>query len=98
MVREIEAVGQLPVTGLISNTHLMDETTRDVVLDGYRLALETAGAAGVPLVAAMVSGDVAAEIDPEDFECPVVTMRRIVRPPFAQSLETRTRGPLFVVN
>ena len=98
MVREIEAVGQLPVTGLISNTHLMDETTLDVVLDGYRMALETAGAAGVPLVAAMVSGDVAAEIDPESLECPVVTMRRIVRPPFAQSLETRTTGPLFVVN
>ena len=98
MVREIEAVGRLPVTGLISNTHLMDETTPEVILDGYRMALETARTAGVPLVAVTVSGDVAADIDPESLECPVVTMRRIVRPPFDQSLERRTTGPLFVVN
>ncbi len=37
MVRDIEGVGRVPVTGLISNTHLMDETTPEVVLDGYRL-------------------------------------------------------------
>ena len=98
MVREIEAVGRVPVSGLISNTHLMDETTPEVVLDGYRLALETARLAETPLVAVTVSADLAAVLAAEEFECPVVPLRRIVKPSFAQTLELRTTGPLFVVN
>ena len=98
MVREIEAVGRVPVSGLISNTHLMDETTREVVLEGYRQAVETARLAEVPLVAVMVTQELATDIRCENLECPVVAMRRIVKPPFEQSLERRTVGPLFVVN
>jgi hypothetical protein len=97
MVREIEAVGRVPVTGLISNTHLMDETTAEVVLDGYRMALETARLAGIPLAAITVASDLARVVSAEDLECPVIALHRIVRPPFAQSLERRTTGPLFVV-
>jgi len=98
MVREIEAVGRVPVSGLISNTHLMDETTPEVVLDGYHQALETARLAEAPLVAVTVSADLAAVLAAEKLECPVVPLRRIVKPPFAQSPELRTTGPLFVVN
>ena len=98
MVREIEAVGRVPVTGLLSNTHLMDETTAEVVLEGYGLALQTARLAEVPLTAITVNGGLAADIEGEGLECPVITMRRIVRPPFAQTSEQRTTGPLFVVN
>ena len=98
MVREIEAVGRVPVTGLISNTHLMDETTAEVVLEGYQLALETARLVGVPLTAVTVSGALASAVDAGKLECPVITMRRIVRPPFAHDPERRTTGPLFVVN
>ena len=98
MVRDIEAVGRVPVSGLISNTHLMDETTPEVVLDGYRLALETARLAEVPLVAMTVQEDLAAVLAGEQLECPIVSLRRIVAPPFAQTPELRTTGPLFVVN
>jgi hypothetical protein len=97
MVREIEAVGRVPVTGLISNTHLMDETTVEIVIEGYEMALETARMAGVPLEAVTVDSTIAAAIESNDLECPVIAMRRIVQPPFAQSLERRTTGPLFVV-
>jgi hypothetical protein len=98
VIREIEAVGRLPVSGLISNTHLMDETTPAVVVDGYRQALQTARLADVPLVAVTVGEGLIAEIDKTEFECPVVAMRRIVLPPFAQDVVRRTTGPLFVVN
>jgi len=98
MVRNIEAVGRVSVTGMISNTHLMDETTPAVVIDGYRRAAETAGLAQVPLVAVTVAEDLASDLREEDFECPVIAMRRIVMPPFAQNQERRTTGPLFVVN
>ena len=82
MVREIEAVGQVPVTGLISNTHLMDETTADVVLDGYRNGAGDGSPAGIPLTAITVNGAMAAELEAEELECPVIALRRIVRPPF----------------
>jgi hypothetical protein len=98
MVREIEVVGRVPVSGLISNTHLMDETTPEVVLEGYHQAVETARLAGVPLVAVTVTRELAIVLRDENLECPVVAMRRIVKPPFAQSRERRTVGPLFVVN
>jgi hypothetical protein len=98
MIRDIEAVGRVPVSGLISNTHLMGETTPAVVLGGYRQAVETARLAEVPLVAVTVTEELAADLRQEDFECPVVAMRRIVVPPFAQNHERRTAGPLFVVN
>ncbi len=98
MVREIEAVGRLRVSGLISNTHLMEETTPGIVLDGYRRAVETAQMADVPVLAVTVTEDIAADLRDEDFECPVVPIHRIVKPPFGQKLERRTTGPLFVVN
>jgi len=98
MVREIEAVGRVPVTGLISNTHLMEETTVEVVLEGHGLALETARLVDVRLLAVTVQEDLAPELERVDLGCPVVAMRRIVLPPFAQNPELRTTGPLFIVN
>jgi hypothetical protein len=98
MIREIEAVGQVPVTGLISNTHLMDETTAEVALEGYHMALETARLAGIALTAITMNGAIAAELEAQKLECPVMVMRRIVKPPFMQSSERRTTGPLFVVS
>jgi hypothetical protein len=76
----------------------MDETSVDVVMDGYRKALETAASAGVPLVAVTASGGLASAIRSQDLGCAVVELRRIVEPPFAVSQERRTVGPLFVVN
>lgn len=98
MIREIEAVGRVPVTGLISNTHLMNETSVQVVLEGHRMALETARSVGIPLVAVTVEAELAGLFEGQSLGCPVVALRRIVVPPFAHSQELRKTGPLFVVN
>jgi hypothetical protein len=76
----------------------MDETTPDVVMEGYEQAAETARLAGVPLKAVAAMAGIASEIDSMAIECPILTVRRIVQPPFAQTPERRTTGPLFVVN
>jgi hypothetical protein len=96
MVREIEAVGRLPVAGLISNTHLMDETTPDVVLDGLEKARRTSERLGVPVVAAAVGEDLA-DVLSTVIEVPVIVLRRVVVPPF-ETQKQRLTGPLFVVN
>ena len=98
MVREIEAVARLPVRGLVSNTHLMGETTRDVVLEGYREALETSRRIEVPVVAVTVDRDAARVVSEDDVDCELMVLDRIVRPPFDPDLRVRTDGPLFVLN
>ena len=96
MVRQIEAVGRLPVTGLISNTHLMDETTVDVIIEGLGLATETAERLGIPVRAVAATESVAAEVE-QRTKHPVMVLGRIVAPPF-ELPKHRTTGPLFVVN
>jgi hypothetical protein len=46
---DIERAGRIEIGGLVSNTHLMEETTVETILAGYRLAREAAEATGLPL-------------------------------------------------
>lgn len=98
MVRAIERVARVAVTGLVSNTHLMAETTPEIVLEGHRLARETADELAIPLVGVAVANGVAGDLDPARLGCPLLTLRRIVRPPHEMTLRQRRTGPLFVVN
>jgi hypothetical protein len=96
MVRAIEAVGRLPVTGLVSNTHLMDETTVDTVLEGLDRAETTGKLLDLPVVAVTVIEALSAEVRSRT-DRPVVVLRRIVLPPIERPRQPVT-GPLFVVN
>ena len=98
MVRAIEAVSRVGVTGLVSNTHLMTETTAEVILEGYRQAVETSESLGVPLRAVTVQEEFRDSLQGTQLVCPLVLLRRIVKPPFEQTTTQRTTGPLFVVN
>jgi len=98
MVRDIESAARVAVTGLVSNSHLMRETTPPVVLDGHEMAVEAAEILGIPVVAITATEDVATDIAGEELGCPLVALRRIVLPPFEQPPQSRTMGPLFVVN
>jgi hypothetical protein len=42
-------VSKLTVTGLVANTHLINETTDATVLDGLALSEAVAGATGLPV-------------------------------------------------
>jgi hypothetical protein len=97
MIREIEAAAPLPITGVISNTHLMGETTPEIVHEGYRLAVAAADAVGVPVVAVVAEAGMVPELDAGLFACPLFRLRRLLRPPFDQPRHQRTTGPLFVL-
>ena len=104
MVRQIEAAGRVSVDGLVSNTHLMGETTPEIVLEGYDLAEETAARTGVPVVGVTVERDLLGGAQPDELtwtqalKCPLTLLERIVRPPFDPRLAGRKTGPLFVLN
>jgi hypothetical protein len=48
-VKQLAAAARIEVTGLVSNTHLGDRTTREIIQDGDRLIRRAAGQLGVPV-------------------------------------------------
>ena len=49
LMAEIEASSRLKFTGLIANTHLLEQTTAEVVIDGLKLTEQLSAAAGLPI-------------------------------------------------
>ncbi|MEW5984143.1 MAG: cobalamin biosynthesis protein CbiA [Acidobacteriota bacterium] len=90
VVREVEAASRLSVTGLVANTHLMDETTPAVVEAGLALAEEVGAELGVPVrfwvALDRLVGD--ADASPDGRGLPVLAVKRRITPP----LEWRARG------
>lgn len=98
MARGIEAVSRLRVTGVVSNTHLMHETTADIVRDGLRMARETARELGVDVRAVAVEAGSEALAGDAGPGCEVLPLRRLVQPPVGTPrLRAPRTGPLFVV-
>lgn len=95
MAREIQMVSRLPFTGVVSNTHLMGETTPELVREGAEMARETADLLGLPLVGAAAEAFLREGIEAIPPCCPVFYLERIVMPPHERPPERRTAGPLF---
>ncbi len=84
MQRAIHASSRLRVTGVVANTHLIDETTEDVVLDGVALARAVADAADVPLRMVAVMEELADCPGIAALADPVLRLRRRMLPPWRQ--------------
>jgi hypothetical protein len=98
MVRAIETAGRLPVTGLVSNTHLLGETTPEIVLEGLRLAEETAKRVSLPVVAAGVDERTARALAGRELACPLIVLKRRITTPFEPTRQPRRVGRLFMLN
>ncbi|MFH1418660.1 MAG: cobalamin biosynthesis protein CbiA [Planctomycetota bacterium] len=79
---EIEAASRLRVTGFISNTHLLEETDSQTVLDGLRLAREVQHAAGLPIAFATANEELQGELDAKMPDTPVLWIKRRMLPPW----------------
>lgn len=98
MVQEIGRAARLPVTGLVSNTHLLDETTSDLVREGHALAAGAGRRVGIPVVAVCCEERLRAEFRDDEFPCPVLALRRLIHPIFEQPRVAVKVGPLFALN
>lgn len=82
MISEIEASSRLRFTGIISNTHLMDDTTARTVLDGVKLSEEVSGSTGLPIAFVAVTNDVEKTLDPSSINHPLLILNRSLLKPW----------------
>ena len=79
---EIEAASRLKITGLVANTHLMEETDAAIVLAGIETARAVAERAGIPLVFAAADRSLLPELEGRTGDCPVLPVERRMTPPW----------------
>ena len=83
MQHSIEQASRLRVTGLLANSHLIDETTVETVLEGWRVAQEVARRSGLPIRAvAMLERLAGAPALADAIDAPVLPLRRTMVPPW----------------
>jgi hypothetical protein len=88
MLRAVEATARVRVTGLVANTHLMEETTVEIVLGGLAAARELAAATGIPVRFCAAPRRLIGALESQG--CPLLPIDRHVLPPDKR----RRRGPL----
>ena len=80
--REIEAASRLKINGLIGNAHLIDETRPETIDQGYQFAQELAAKSGLPLKFITVADELIDLIDPDNYNCPILPIKRQLVPPW----------------
>ncbi len=80
LMRAIESTSRLPVTGLVGNTHLMAETSRSIVMEGWELLRKVSESSGLPIVFITAPEDMAGQIQGQ-IDAPVLPLRRYMLPP-----------------
>jgi energy-coupling factor transporter ATP-binding protein EcfA2 len=82
MKRRIETAARLRVTGLVVNSHLMDETTPSTILDGYEIAQQVSAEAHLPIAFVVVTDELADAPELECIETPILRLNRRMTPPW----------------
>ena len=81
VMKEIEVASRLRFTGLIANTHLMTETTEEIVMNGVTMARRLAAKAALPISFVSVEKSVLSHIDCAQFDLPLLELdRALVKP------------------
>ena len=81
-MNEIRTAARLDFTGIIGNTHLMDNTTPEIVLSGLKLSREVGAEMKLPVVFMSAVTEVLARMDPATIDCPVLPLNRSLLKPW----------------
>lgn len=81
----IEASAQLPVSGWVGNTNILDETTIKDIRFGYGFMQRLEAASGLPLEWITASPTVLSEQNQIEFGCPVLPIYRQLVPPWRKA-------------
>ena len=87
-MNRIAESSRLPFTGLVSNTHMIDETDEAILLEGYDLARAVSGESGLPLFFVSAKHGVLERMDASVFDCAVLPLTRSMLKPWERKEET----------
>jgi hypothetical protein len=82
MQRALETASRLEVTGLLANSHLIEETTPETVLEGWRMARDVSRSNGLPVRGVAVIESLAGAAELEEIEAPLLPLQRLMLPPW----------------
>ena len=85
MKDEIEQASRLPVSGIIGNANLIDDTTADVIYSGYDFVRQVSRESGLTLEFITVSASILDKINLERFTCPILVLHRQLVPPWKKA-------------
>ncbi|MCU0693058.1 MAG: hypothetical protein MUF54_16815 [Polyangiaceae bacterium] len=94
-IRRIEHASRLRVTGLVPNTHLMEETTPQMVLWGVDLAHRLGSSLQLPVAMVAVMESMAEHVNDNAIADPILRMRRLMLPPWLKRNAPRAGPDLF---
>lgn len=84
----IEASSRLKFTGLISNSHMIEETDEAVIREGYELSLAVGRETGLPLTFVSAKSEIIARLDQSQYDCPFLPLSRLMLKPWERPHET----------
>lgn len=82
LISEVETAARLKVTAIIANTHLMDETTPEMVLDGIEFARTVAASKGIKFAFAAVDHRFLQNPKIVALHVPILPIERMLLPPW----------------
>lgn len=85
MIEEIEASSHAPVTDIVVNSHLIEETAGPVIEEGIKLAEDVAEATGRRVAFVVVERRLLATFDAGSCRYPVMVLDRLMLKPWEQS-------------
>ena len=81
-IARIEEAAKIKATGIVSNTHLMADTTADTITQGFDLASKVAGELDLPMSFVTASEEFYPQVSTEVGDCPVMKLFRRLPPPW----------------
>ncbi len=86
-MERIEATAKVKFTGLVSNSHMIDETDAEVVLEGYNLACEIHERSGLDIAFISAKTNVLKSMDLSKIDCAVLPLTRSMLKPWERKEE-----------
>jgi hypothetical protein len=82
---EIEAKAKMPITGIVGNANLMEETTLDVVMQGFEFCRRVADEGRIPLEFITVPAALLTRLPKNDIPCPILALKLHLVPPWKRA-------------
>ncbi len=79
----IQKASRFTVTGWLVNSHLIDQTTPDTILEGWRLAQDVSNETGLPIRLVAVMDELADAPELQIIDAPILRLTRLMTPPWS---------------